>query len=93
MVAISMKTYARIQDGFVAELVRTNGDIAAMFNSGLVWSDVSAHPEVATGWQFDGTNFSAPAAPPQVPPAPTLAELQAQLAALSAQLASLSTKN
>lgn len=85
-----MKTYARIQDGQVAELLRTDGDIANMFNPALVWSDVSSHPEVTEGWHFDGTNFTPPSAPPTTAPVPTLAELQEQLAAINAQLAALS---
>ncbi len=89
-----MKTYARIQDGRVAELLKTDGDIANMFNPGLVWVDVSAHSEVGAGWLFDGTNFRAPSPPP--PPhaaVATIADLQAQLAAVSAQIAALSSKN
>ena len=37
-----MKTYARIQDGRVAELFATDGDITSMFNPALVWVDVSS---------------------------------------------------
>ena len=89
-----MKTYARIQDGLVAETLKTEGDITSMFNPALVWVDVSSRPDIAEGWQFDGTNFSPPPAPPPAAPATaTIAELQAQLAALSAQLATLSAKS
>ena len=89
-----MKTYARIQDGLVAETLRTEGDIISMFNPALVWVDVSSRPDIAEGWQFDGTNFSPPPAPiPAAPATATIAELQAQLAALSAQLATLSAKS
>ena len=31
-----MKTYARIQDGLVAELLQTDGDITSLFNPALV---------------------------------------------------------
>ncbi len=88
-----MKTYARIQDGLVAELLKTDGNIASMFNAALVWVDVSSQPEVGERWQFDGTRFSPPAPPPPTATAPTIAELQAQLAEISAQLTALSTKN
>jgi hypothetical protein len=88
-----MKTYARIQDGLVAELLKTGGDITSMFNPALVWVDVSSRPGIAEGWHFDGTNFAPPAAPPPAAPAPTIAGLQAQLAAISAQLATLSGKS
>jgi hypothetical protein len=85
-----MKCYARIQDGIVAELLRTDGDIASMFNHALVWVDVSSHADIAEGWLFDGTNFTPPPAPPPAATLPTIAELQAQLTAISARLATLS---
>lgn len=84
-----MRTYARIQGGCVAELLKTDGDITAMFNPALVWIDISAQPSVAEGWQFDGTTFTPPVIVSPTPPVVTLAELQAQIAALSAQLAAL----
>jgi hypothetical protein len=88
-----MKTYARIQDGLIAELLKTDGDITSMFSPVLVWVDVSSHQGVAEGWSFDGTNFTPPHTPPPAAPVPTLVELQAQLAAISAQLATLSAKS
>lgn len=88
-----MKTYARIQDGLVAELLNTEGDVTSMFNAALVWVDVSANPDIAEGWRANGANFVPPSAPPPAPPVPTIAELQAQIAALSAQLSALSTKS
>jgi hypothetical protein len=90
---MSMKTYARIQDNLVAELLKTDRDIKSMFHPALVWVDVSSQANIAEGWQFDGTNFTPPPAPPPAAPAPTIAGLQAQLAALSAQLATLSGKS
>jgi hypothetical protein len=87
-----MRTYARIQDGLVAELLKTDGDITSMFNSALVWVDVTSQSQVTEGWHFDGTNFAPPPVQSSVAPAPTLAELQAQFAILSAQLSALSGK-
>ncbi len=84
-----MRTYARIQDGRIAELLQTDGDITAMFNPALVWIDVTSQPNVAEGWEFDGSSFAAPAPVTPPPPLVTIAELQAQIAALSAQLAAL----
>jgi hypothetical protein len=86
-----MKTYARIQDGRVAEVLKTDRDIRAMFNPLLVWVDVSSQPDVVEGWDFDGTHFTPPAEPPAAAQLPTIAELQAQLAAITAQLAALSS--
>jgi hypothetical protein len=87
-----MRTYARIRSGLVVELLKTDGDITSMFNPELVWVEVSSQPNIAEGWHFDGESFLPPTAPPPMPPAPTVAELQAQIAALGAQLAALSTK-
>jgi hypothetical protein len=87
-----MKIYARIQDGCVAELLKTDGEIANMFHRELIWVDVSANPEVAAGWRFDGMNVTPPSPRPSLSGAvgPTIADLQAQLAAIGAQLAALS---
>jgi hypothetical protein len=87
---MTMKTYARILDGRVAELLATDQDIATMFNPALQWVDASAIVGIAEGWQFDGSNFTSPPAPPPPPATPTLAELQAQITLLTAQLAVLS---
>jgi hypothetical protein len=84
-----MRIYARIQNGIVAELLKTEGDITRMFNWALVWVDVSSQADVAEGWHFDGTQFITPASPQPVAQIPSITELQAQLAALSAQIAAL----
>ena len=85
-----MRTYARIQNGIVAEVLKTDGDITCMFNPALVWVDVSSQVDVTEGWHFDGTNFTAPATQHTSAQTPSIAELQAQLATLSAQIAALS---
>lgn len=85
-----MKKYARIQDGLVAELLTTDGDIVAMFNPAIVWIDASSESGIAEGWSFDGMSFAPPPAPPAAPSAPTIAELQARIAILAAELAVLS---
>jgi hypothetical protein len=86
-----MKIYARIDNGMVAELLSTDGNIATMFNSAIVWIDVTSQQGIAEGWSFDGASFSPPPAPPPAPGAPTIADMQAQIATLAAQLAALST--
>lgn len=63
-----MKTYARIQDGRVAELFATDGDITQMFHPALVW--VEAGPDVSVGCSYVGGEFAAPQSEPQ--PAPTV---------------------
>jgi hypothetical protein len=90
MVGFPMKTYARIRDGFVVELLPTDGDISNMFNPALVWLDVSSQSGIAEGWSFDGEKFAPPVMPPSPVSLPTVAELQARITALSAQLAALS---
>ena len=46
----NMKTYARLQGGVVAELLRTDLDIVGRFNPALIWIDVSFLPGIAEGW-------------------------------------------
>ena len=83
-----MKTFARIQDGLVAELLSTDFDIATLFNSALAWVDVSNVTGIAPGWRQNADGFSPPPTPP-VPTPPTLVELQTQLDTISAQIAAL----
>ena len=88
-----MRTYARIHDGVVAELLKTASDITTMFHPSLVWVDVSTKPEIREGWHFDGKEFSGPPKPTAPASGPTIAELQAQLVLLEAKFATLSAKN
>ena len=87
-----MKTFARLQDGLVAELVTTEQPIHTLFHPGMVWLDVSGEPAVTTGWLSDGRTVSRPAAA-EVMPAPTrdpsaeLADIRSALAALQARVA------
>jgi hypothetical protein len=83
-----MKTFARIQNGAVAELFATDADIGQLFAPALLWVDVTDLPGVVQGWLYDGSVFTAPP-PVSAPPAPSLADLQAQLQALAAQIAAL----
>jgi hypothetical protein len=89
-VVIEMKTYARIQDGRVAELLTTPLLAGDLYHPSLVWVDASNIPEVAVGWQFDGTRF-APADTPrqELPVTVSLADLQLRVAELGAQIAAL----
>lgn len=58
-----MSNYARIDDGLVAELLSTDGDITEMFHPGLVWIEVPVGVDVAAGWSFADGEFSAPPPP------------------------------
>ena len=84
-----MKTFARIQDGRVVELLKTDTNLAGRFHPAIAWFDVSSVAGIAEGWSYDGHTFTPPA-PGAAPVGPTLQSLQTQLASLSAQLAALS---
>ena len=89
-----MKTFARLQDGQVVELITTEQPIHVLFHSDMVWLDVSGEPAVTTGWRSDGRMVSPPLAP-DIKPAPVpdplaeLAEIRATLATLQARVAAL----
>lgn len=86
-----MKTYARIQDGAVAEFFTTGEDISRMFHGALLWIDVSAiDPAPQLGWTFNGQAFAEP--PPAAPPS-NLPPVQKAAAVLATgcQVASKST--
>ena len=86
---MTMKSFARVQNGTVAELLHTDAAIATLFHPGLVWVDVSQQPMVKEGWAYDGTHFTAPALTPPSPPPPPLVDMQAQIDVLRAQVAAL----
>jgi hypothetical protein len=74
-----MKTYARIQDSRVAELLTTEGNMTSMFHRDLAWIDVSSVNGIAVGWDYDGQRFSPPAALQQATPQVTLSDLPTAL--------------
>lgn len=53
-----MKIYARIQNGVVAELLETDGDIAQMFHPSLTW--VECNSMVETGYIYANGEFAKP---------------------------------
>ena len=59
-----MKTYARIENGTVMELLQTSGDITTMFHPSMVWVDCTSNNLVSIGWSYTAGVFSAPPAPP-----------------------------
>jgi hypothetical protein len=87
-----MRTYARIQNGRVAELVTTSSDISTMFHLALTWVDASSVVGIEEGWTCDGSGFSKAAIPVGAQSAVTISEMQAQLAIFAAQLETLSKK-
>jgi hypothetical protein len=66
-----MKNYARIEDRLVVELFATDGDITAMFESSLVWVEISDVSGISVGWSYADGVFS----PPASPASPTHADL------------------
>ena len=87
-----MKTYARLENHVVAEIINTTGDIAKLFHPSLVWVDVTGKG-VQVGWvQNSNGSFAPPPTPPvAVVPAPSVAELLTELTAMRAQVAQLHT--
>ena len=61
MVTTGARTYARIADNTVMELLKTSGDIRQMFHSNLQWIDVTDVVGIAYGWSYDGKRFAPPA--------------------------------
>lgn len=84
-----MKTFARMQDGRVAELLTTDMDIRTMFHPSLVWQDVTAVAGITVGWRYDAGQWFAPEPASAPTAAPSLTDLQSRLAALSAQIAAM----
>ncbi len=85
-----MKTYARISNNVVAELLMTEMDPSDLFYPSLQWVDVTAQPSVQVGYVLVSDGFQPPPAVATVVIAiPTLIQLQAELAKLSAQIAAL----
>jgi hypothetical protein len=84
-----MKTYARIEDNMVRELVTTDTEIATLFHPSLRWVDVTGN-DVQVGWVVvAGGGFAAPPAAQPMPMPPRLADLVAEIADLQAKLAAL----
>ncbi len=84
-----MKTYARINQGAIAELLTTASDPACLFSPLLQWQDVTGQA-VTVGCVVTQGGFAPP--PQPTAPAiqiPTLAALQAELAVLTSQIAQL----
>jgi hypothetical protein len=81
-----MRSYARIQDGRVVELITTDSDISTMFHPALRWIEAPTARGIAEGWSYDGSVFSKPAVIETVAPPLSISEIQTQLKTLSAQL-------
>jgi hypothetical protein len=84
-----MRTYARVHEGRVVELVTIDSDISTMFHAALIWVDVSSVSGIAEGWTYDGSIFSKPVVPEIIRPALSIASIRAQLEVLAAQLVTL----
>ena len=83
-----MQTYARIDDGVVAELLATDVPPGELFHPGLRWVVADA-PGVAVGWRETPAGLAAPPPAPAAPATPSIAELQARISVLAAQVAAL----
>lgn len=79
-----MKTFARIQDGTVAELFSTGRDIRELFHPSLQW--VAASEGAQVGWLWDGEDM-APA--PVVEPEPVVPGMVSRFQAKAAMARSV----
>lgn len=60
----NMRTYARVADNTIVELLTTDSDISAAFHPGLVWIDVTGVAGAAVGWTVSANGVaSAPVLP------------------------------
>ena len=85
-----MKTYARLQNDRVAELLSSAIDPSMLFFPSLQWIDITGQSGIQIGYMQSANGFVPPPQPaPVIIQAPTLVELQAELNSLSAQIASL----
>ena len=88
-----MKTYARIHDGRVAEIITTGDDIRAMFHPALVWVDISGVQGVQVGWTFDGAKWAEPVRAEEAAAPLSLSHIQSQLALLTSQISKLAEQH
>lgn len=69
-----MRNYARIDDGIVVELFKTDLDITTIFHPDMLWIDITdLEVRPAEGWTFEADRFAEPVAP-----VPSEAELAQQ---------------
>jgi hypothetical protein len=87
-----MKTYARVENQVVAEIITTTQTIGELFHPALRWVEVTGQ-SVQVGWiQNDNNTFAAPpqsATTAAATAGPSTAELQAEIKALKDQVAQL----
>lgn len=83
------KVFARLCDGRVVEFLTTDVDPRHLFNPEIHWVEVTDHPEVQLGWEYDGACFTPPAAPETTDAEITIQDLQARLQDLGVQISSL----
>lgn len=59
-----MRNYARIDDGIVVELFKTDLDITTIFHPDMLWIDITdLEVRPAEGWTFEADRFAEPVAP------------------------------
>lgn len=57
-----MKTYARVDNGSITEILTTDLDIKTLFHPSISWVDITHEiSELSVGWHYDGKTFTFPA--------------------------------
>lgn len=65
-----MELMALILSGVVINIVSWDGVSPWTPDPSYTVVDITSQPQVAIGWSYDGTNFTAPILPPPPPPLP-----------------------
>lgn len=58
-----MKTYARIENAIVVEILTTERGIVGWFHPALLWIDATGVEGLVEGWHYDGMHFTASVSP------------------------------
>lgn len=79
-----MKAYARIQNGVVSEVFRTDALIFELFHPDLLWVEIPPLAEVSEGWTYDGAAFLKPVPVEASPIIPSITQILEELKDLRA---------
>lgn len=84
-----MQIYARIQNGLVMEILKTDQAVESLFHPELVWVSVPEGQIPVQGSQYDGKEFYCKFEAIQVDETPNLHGIMVTLASIQEQLVAL----